>query len=123
MVVSGVSRSSSQRTEERERERFLVKRNWKNSHVCLSNSFLIHTTLQKRTPTKRAEETLKEETTLFSRKDVKTPLSSPEFLYFFVFFFFFCEPPEERDDDEEESKSSSRGCCHNDQRENDFRFF
>ena len=46
-----------------------------------------HDTTKENNTDDEEEETLKEETTL-SRKDVKTPLSSPEFLYFVVFFFF-----------------------------------
>lgn len=62
-----------------------MKINWKNSSRVSPFVFDSHNTTKENTDDE--EETLKEETTL-SRKDVKTPLSSPEFLYFFVFFFF-----------------------------------
>ena len=65
----------------------------KTHHACLSIRLM--NTHKTREHQRRDEETLKE-----VLEDVKTPLSSPKFLYFFV-FFFFCEP--ERDDEEEES--------------------
>jgi hypothetical protein len=89
-----------------------MKINWKKRIACLSISHAQHC------ENNDDEATLKEEVFFETLEDGKTPLSSPKFLYLFV---FFCS--EERDDDEEESKSSSRGWCHNDQRENDFRFF
>ena len=116
MVVSDVSRSSSQRTEERERaskeSAFRMKINWKKRTTCLSISHAQHC------ENNDDEATLKEEVFFETLEDGKTPLSSPKFLYLFV---FFCS--EERDDDEEEeSIKSSSSSCHNDREQQNDRF-